>query len=160
MFVISWAQWDTGVTIQQPLVIPKLFRKNNSHKNPGLCCSRLPVQGQQYLSFFFLLFFFLILSHSQFFFFLSSPLTASLPSTNPVNSFSSYQDGIGWKKKKKEPLFRLKSLRVFLQIYLAASLCTVTQWGEMEHGVTHAERGGGEERQNEEEPGSVKFLLL
>lgn len=31
---------------------PKAFQENNGHKNPGLCCSSLPVQGQQYLSFF------------------------------------------------------------------------------------------------------------
>lgn len=85
--------------MQQPLVIPKLFRKNNSHKNPGLSCSRLPVQGQEYLS---LSFFFIILSVFLFPSY-SSPLTQPPPppfflSLNLINSFSSYQDGIRQKR--------------------------------------------------------------
>lgn len=90
--------------MQQPLVIPKLFRKNNSHKNPGLSCSRLPVQGQEYLS---LSFFFIILSVFLFPSYGSS-LTQPPPPPHPqqpfflslnlINSFSSYRDGIRQKR--------------------------------------------------------------
>lgn len=45
--------------MQDPLIIQKLFRKNNGHKNPGLCCSTLPVQGQNICRSFCLSFFFL-----------------------------------------------------------------------------------------------------
>lgn len=91
--------------MQQPLVIPKLFRKNNSHKNPGLSCSRLPVQGQEYLS---LSFFYNPLSFSISFLRLLSHTHTHPPpphrhhlfflSLNLINSFSSYQDGIRQKR--------------------------------------------------------------
>ena len=136
MFVISWAQWDTGVITQKPLIIPKLFRKNKRHKNPGLCCSRLPVQGQEYISFFLIL--------SQIF---SFPLTALLllpsslaPSLNLVNSFSSYQDGIRQKRLHLET-----ERKSFSQMYLPALHWATVQWRE---------------RERQREAVSVKFLTV
>lgn len=144
MFVMSWAQWDTGVIIQQPLIIPKLFRKNNGHKNPGLCCSRLPVQGQEYLSFFFFNPLFLSV-------FLSYPLTASpSPSLNPINSFRSYQDGIRQKR-----LYLEAEERSFLQMHFSGLHCRCHTVGR-----GRAEIGGGCGCLGSEAVSTVFFLLF
>lgn len=115
--------------MQQPLIIQKLFRKNNAHKNLGLCCSALLVQGQEYLL-LLLSFFFNPLSLSFFVFFLSQPYSLSLflfLSLNLINSFSSYQDGIRQKR-----LYLEAGEKSFLQMYLSGLYYTIAQLGEKE----------------------------
>lgn len=113
--------------MQQQLIIQNLSRKNNTHKNLGLCCSTLEVQEQEYLS-LFLSFLFNPLSHSRFFCLsLSQPYSLALfPSLNLVNSFRSYQDKIREKR-----LYLVKfSANAFVRFLLHCGKVTV---GEDEH---------------------------
>lgn len=130
--------------MQDPLIIQKLFRKNNGHKNPGLCCSTLPVQGQNICRSFCLSFFFFKSPHFfPTFFFLSllQPSSLSLsPSLNLVNSFSSYQVGIRQKR-----LYLEAGAKSCQQMHSSGSYCCSTARRETADSQRGSERERGRE---------------